>query len=95
MWQEEGAHHLRGSKETDSGLPVLRRLRWSRYVDDEETAVKPKTMTREAWRTLQLLDEGFDLGSAQEIALTHCDYQKAIRMKKQGCPPTLVARILG
>lgn len=64
-------------------------------MDDDQAGLKPKVMSREAWRTLQLLDAGFDLGSAQEIALNHhVDYQKAVRMKKQGCPSTLIAKIL-
>lgn len=47
-----------------------------------------------AWRIEQLEHAGFDHFPAFRIAMNDCDWRKAIRMLKEGCPQDQILEIL-
>lgn len=47
------------------------------------------------WRLEQLLDAGYELAAAEELAgRNDVDLHQAVELVKRGCPPDTAARIL-
>jgi hypothetical protein len=66
-------------------------------MDSDSLATSPRFNERmkvETWRLRVLIDAGYPVPLAEQVAVSEADLHRAVELVGQGCAPELAARIL-